>query len=102
MDFLFALRLADREGEQSFNLRLRPYHVESIGSRQITEVKQRRAWLVLGWVTTTSTCKGSNPLQAGIISDTQLMKNKGRGVSGFHILRSLLQIIQNGFKLTAQ
>ena len=36
-----------------------------------------------------------------IISDTQLMKNKGRGVSGFHILRSLLQIIQNGFKLTA-
>ena len=65
------------------------------------EVKQRRAWLVLGWVTITSTCKGSNPLQAGIISDTQLMKNKGRGVSGFHILRSLLQIIQNGFKLTA-
>ena len=49
--FLFALRLADREGEQAFNLRLRPYHVESIGSRQITEVKQRRAWLVLGWVT---------------------------------------------------
>ena len=51
MAFLIALRLADREGEQAFNLRLRPYHVESIGSRQITEVKQRRAWLVLGWVT---------------------------------------------------
>ena len=41
----------DREGEQAFNLRLRPYHVESTGSRPITEVKQRRAWLVLGWVT---------------------------------------------------
>ena len=36
---------------KAFNFRLRPYHVESIGSRQITEVKQRRAWLVLGWVT---------------------------------------------------
>ena len=31
--------------------RLRPYHVENTGSRPITEVKQRRAWLVLGWVT---------------------------------------------------
>ena len=30
---------------------LRPYHVECTGSRPITEVKQRRAWLVLGWVT---------------------------------------------------
>ena len=29
----------------------RPYHVESTGSRPITEVKQRRARLVLGWVT---------------------------------------------------
>ena len=29
----------------------RPYHVENIGSRPITEVKQRRAWLVLRWVT---------------------------------------------------
>ena len=28
-----------------------PYHVENIGSRPITEVKQRRARLVLGWVT---------------------------------------------------
>ena len=44
-------RRPDREGEQAFNLRLRPYHVESTGSRPITEVKQRRAWLVLGWVT---------------------------------------------------
>ena len=31
--------------------RLRPYHVENTSSRPITEVKQRRAWLVLGWVT---------------------------------------------------
>ena len=30
---------------------LRPYHVEHTGSRPITEVKQRRARLVLGWVT---------------------------------------------------
>ena len=30
---------------------LRPYHVENTSSRLITEVKQRRAWLVLGWVT---------------------------------------------------
>ena len=30
---------------------LRPYHVENTGSRPITEVKQRRAWLVLRWVT---------------------------------------------------
>ena len=31
--------------------RQRPYHVENTGSRPITEVKQRRARLVLGWVT---------------------------------------------------
>ena len=31
--------------------RQQPYHVESTGSRPITEVKQRRARLVLGWVT---------------------------------------------------
>ena len=30
---------------------LRPYYVESTGSRPITEVKQRRARSVLGWVT---------------------------------------------------
>src|SRR5580765_3983313 len=29
----------------------RPYHVECTGSRQITEVKQRWAWTVLGWET---------------------------------------------------
>ena len=33
------------------SLCLRPYHVENTGSRPITEVKQRRAWLVLRWVT---------------------------------------------------
>ena len=31
---------------------LRPYHVETTSSRPITEVKQRRAASVLGWVTT--------------------------------------------------
>ena len=35
----------------SLHLRQRPYHVENTGSRPITEVKQRRARLVLGWVT---------------------------------------------------
>ena len=30
---------------------LRPYHAECTRSRPITEVKQRRARLVLGWVT---------------------------------------------------
>jgi hypothetical protein len=29
----------------------RLYHVENTGSRPITEVKQHRAWSVLGWVT---------------------------------------------------
>ena len=29
----------------------RPYHVECTASRPISEVKQRWAWLVLGWVT---------------------------------------------------
>ena len=33
------------------NHRLRPYHVEYTSFRPITEVKQRRAGLVLGWVT---------------------------------------------------
>ena len=31
--------------------RQRPHHVENTGSRLITAVKQRRAWLVLGWET---------------------------------------------------
>ena len=38
-------------GAFQFDRRLRPYHVENTGSRPITEVKQRRARLVLGWVT---------------------------------------------------
>ena len=33
------------------DFRLRPYHVEYTGSRPITEVNLRRAWLVLGWET---------------------------------------------------
>ena len=35
----------------SYAICLRPYHVENTSSRLITEVKQRRARLVLGWVT---------------------------------------------------
>ena len=34
------------------NDRHRTYHVESTGSRLITEVKQRQACIVLGWETT--------------------------------------------------
>ncbi len=37
--------------KKSIKLCLGPYHVECTGSRPITEVKQRRARLVLGWVT---------------------------------------------------
>ena len=36
---------------ESSIFRQRPYHAEYTGSRPITEVKQRRAWSVLGWVT---------------------------------------------------
>ena len=32
-------------------IRQRPYHVENTASRPISEVKQRRVWSVLGWVT---------------------------------------------------
>ena len=32
-------------------LRLRPYHPENARSRPISEAKQGRAWLVLGWET---------------------------------------------------
>ena len=39
----YSLKLSDR--------RLRPYHVEYTRSRLISEVKQRRARLVLAWVT---------------------------------------------------
>ena len=31
---------------------LRPFHGEITGSRLISKVKHRRAWVVLGWVTT--------------------------------------------------
>ena len=34
------------------NSYLRPYHGEITGSCLISKVKHRRAWVVLGWVTT--------------------------------------------------
>ena len=37
--------------KKSINSRLRPYHVEYTRSRPISEVKLRRAQLVLTWVT---------------------------------------------------
>ena len=36
----------------SCRLCLRPYYAENTGTRPISEVKQRRAWGVLRWVTT--------------------------------------------------
>ena len=41
----------DKYMKNSPVLRQRPHHVESTSSRPITEVKQRWARLVLGWVT---------------------------------------------------
>ena len=46
-----AAKLNQAHETSTLSCRLRPYHVESTGSRPITEVKQRRARLVLGWVT---------------------------------------------------
>ena len=43
--------LLDKAKSKFLYLRQRPYHVESTSSRPITEVKQRWARLVLGWVT---------------------------------------------------
>ena len=45
------IRTEYKYGAANADFRLRPYHVENTGSRPITEVKQRRARLVLGWVT---------------------------------------------------
>ena len=45
------MSLEYKRHSSTFSLCLRPYYVENTGSRPITEVKQRRAWLVLGWVT---------------------------------------------------
>ena len=49
MTLVHVIRL--HEGYISSVCRQRPYHVERTGSRPITEVKQRRSRLVLGWVT---------------------------------------------------
>ena len=43
--------IVERKLRLPFRERLRPYHAECTGSRPITEVKQRRAGSVLGWVT---------------------------------------------------
>ena len=40
-----------KKGIFNSSSRQRPYHVENTSSRPITEVKQRWAWLVLGWET---------------------------------------------------
>ena len=41
----------DKKSSTRWAFGLRPYHVECTGSRPITEVKPRRAQLVLGWAT---------------------------------------------------
>ena len=43
--------IIDDEQRICYVHRQRPYHVECTASRPISEVKQRWAWLVLGWVT---------------------------------------------------
>ena len=48
---LMMLEKRYKNGSKTVNVCLRPYHVEYTSSRPITEVKQRRARLVLGWVT---------------------------------------------------
>ncbi len=45
------MEIMNRVNETNYHKCLRPYHVEYTSSRPITEVKQRRARLVLGWVT---------------------------------------------------
>ncbi len=47
----FLVKIKIQNEKEHSSLRLRPYHVEYTSSRPITEVKQRRARLVLGWVT---------------------------------------------------
>ena len=49
---LDSYHVSDRGPNFRPHSRLRPYHVESTGTRPISEVKQRRAWGVLRWVTT--------------------------------------------------
>ena len=45
------IRMRNKTGECAAYRRQRPYHAEHTSSRPITEVKQHRARLVLGWVT---------------------------------------------------
>ena len=48
----FSLKLKYMIASFKINSCLRPYHGEITGSRLISKVKHRRAWVVLGWVTT--------------------------------------------------
>ena len=51
-DLNIQIRQRNHQYKLFFNYqRQRPYHVEYTGSRPITEVKQHRARIVLGWVT---------------------------------------------------
>ena len=49
--FRCPLALPNLDDKKRLNYRLRPYHVEYTRSRPISEVKLRRAQLVLTWVT---------------------------------------------------
>ena len=46
-----AMIIKFKEGICHLDCRLRPYHPEHARSRPISEAKQGRAWLVLGWET---------------------------------------------------
>ena len=49
---LLTFKLKSMIGSSKLHSCLRPYHGEITGSRLISKVKHRRAWVVLGWVTT--------------------------------------------------
>ena len=50
-DYIYILNYILYMAANTYILRLRPYHDEHTRSRLITEVKHRRAGIVLGWGT---------------------------------------------------
>lgn len=66
-----------------------PYHAENTGSSPITEVKQRRAWSVLGWVGDTLEY-GSRSWHQQQRDKVSLRQRKGEDVG-----RSLVSLMVN-------
>ena len=52
LSFYTKIRIFYERAQNFVYIRLRPYHGETTGSRLISDVKHRWAWVVLGWVTT--------------------------------------------------